>query len=146
MSQRVPDRVFNIITVVAYSAAALIAVVVTWLIVTGNGDVLDGGDDGPNLQKAADDCAQPDFDLSTGDEGKSIHVVVGGEGTNVANVEDADLALTCLLDELDTPDSTRSKIQSTTAVQGRQEDSWGDYEASWTYHPDNGLDLIIEEK
>ena len=27
---------------------------------------------------------------------------------------------------------------------GRQTDSWESYEASWSYHPDNGLNIVIE--
>jgi hypothetical protein len=34
-------------------------------------------------------------------------------------------------------------MDSTSALNGRQEDSWQEFTASWTYHPDNGIDLIV---
>jgi hypothetical protein len=49
----------------------------------------------------------------------------------------------CILDQLDLPDSIKTRMRSTTALQGVVEGQWGDYEASWTYHPDNGLDIFI---
>jgi hypothetical protein len=29
---------------------------------------------------------------------------------------------------------------------GRQEASWDGIEASWSYHPDNGLDLVLVDQ
>jgi hypothetical protein len=34
-------------------------------------------------------------------------------------------------------------MEKTRALDGRQTASWSFIEASWTYHPDNGLDVII---
>lgn len=51
----------------------------------------------------------------------------------------------CTLDELDGPDSVRSKMESTTALMGRQTDEFGDFEVSWSYHPDNGFDATFEQ-
>lgn len=50
----------------------------------------------------------------------------------------------CLLDELAAPASTRSKVEGTTSLMGRLTDEFGDYELTWSFHPDNGLDMIIE--
>ena len=41
------------------------------------------------------------------------------------------------------PDAVVSQMDSTTSLQGRQTASWDGTDASWTYHPDNGLDLIL---
>ena len=46
---------------------------------------------------------------------------------------------------LDTPDSVVNRMSNTRALDGMQEATWGDFEATWTYHPDDGLDLIIEQ-
>lgn len=58
----------------------------------------------------------------------------------------------CTLDRLNTPNFVIEKMNSTRAVDGRQEDQWDTeppgvkgFEASWTYHPDNGLDILIRE-
>lgn len=50
----------------------------------------------------------------------------------------------CALDYLDAPSSVRSKMNSTRALDGMQTASWSGYLATWTYHPDNGMKLILE--
>ncbi|WP_051799750.1 hypothetical protein [Catenuloplanes japonicus] len=51
--------------------------------------------------------------------------------------------LTCLLNALDAPMYVQEQMDATRALDGRQQASWGDLRASWTYHPDAGLDAII---
>ena len=50
----------------------------------------------------------------------------------------------CVLAELEAPSSTWAKIGDTRALDGRQEDDWPGFKASWTYHPDSGLNILIE--
>jgi len=50
----------------------------------------------------------------------------------------------CVLEGLGVPDSTLTLMNTTRALDGRQSDSWADFEATWSYHPDNGLDIVIE--
>ncbi len=52
--------------------------------------------------------------------------------------------LTCIMGALSAPESVQSRMQHTRALDGRQEDTWPGFSASWTYHPDNGLDLIVK--
>ena len=47
----------------------------------------------------------------------------------------AGLIQTCVLDELETPPQVQEHIDTTRALDGTQEDSWGDYQARWTYPP-----------
>lgn len=42
--------------------------------------------------------------------------------------------------------SVEQKMNETTAMQGRQSESNDDYEVSWTYHPDKGLEIMYEVK
>ena len=51
--------------------------------------------------------------------------------------------LQCLLDALSTPAAVQSHMFGTRALDGRQEDSWPGYTASWSYHPDQGMDVIV---
>lgn len=51
----------------------------------------------------------------------------------------------CVLTELDVPQSVIGQMSSTRALDGMQTATWDDYSVSWTYHPDDGLDLIITE-
>lgn len=68
-----------------------------------------------------------------------------GEATgNLYSVITGSLTV-CTLEELDGPDSVLSKMESTTAMMGRQSDDWDDFEVSWSYHPDNGLDATFEQ-
>lgn len=53
---------------------------------------------------------------------------------------------TCAMNKLAVPHSVLDHIGTTRALDGMQEDSWGDYKARWTYHPDNGISMTITEK
>lgn len=48
-----------------------------------------------------------------------------------------------IINELDLPESLIDAMESTNALMGRQKETYGDYEVSWSYHPDNGLDAIF---
>jgi len=50
-----------------------------------------------------------------------------------------------VLNELDAPDYVLSQVESTNSLMGRQSADWGDLTASWSYHPDNGLQMTITE-
>lgn len=52
--------------------------------------------------------------------------------------------LTCALKQLDAPESVGVKIAQTRALDGRQSDEWGNFAISWTYHPDDGANVLIE--
>jgi hypothetical protein len=51
-----------------------------------------------------------------------------------------------MLRALDTPDSVFSRMESTNSLQGPQETEFDGLVMRWTYHPDNGLDIIIEDE
>lgn len=77
--------------------------------------------------------------IVVGDEGQSISMQ--SEGAESSGADYADVL--CVLDALDVPDSVLSRIDATRALDGRQEGAWNDLSASWGYHPDNGLDIVI---
>jgi hypothetical protein len=52
-------------------------------------------------------------------------------------------AVACVLKHLNVPQAVVAHMDSTRALDGRQEDTWPGYTASWTYHPDDGMDLIV---
>lgn len=78
--------------------------------------------------------------ISVGDDGDSLSMDSLGEETSGADFED----IFCVLDDLDTPDSVIKRISSTRALDGRQTADWDGFSASWGYHPDNGLDIVID--
>jgi hypothetical protein len=78
-----------------------------------------------------------------GDSGKTMTLdMVGEDGPSSGLYEFSDVA--CVLVELGVPDSVYEKMMSTTSLDGRQTDDWDGIEASWKYHPDNGLDIVLE--
>ena len=79
--------------------------------------------------------------MRVADEGNTLLIDGDGEGeTDNANV----IQTVCLIGELEIPDSVIARMESTSSLMGQQEATWNDYTAYWTYHPDNGLDIIIE--
>ena len=51
----------------------------------------------------------------------------------------------CVFVSVDMPDSVVARIDATLALDGMQSSEWDDYTATWTYHPDNGLFIVVEE-
>jgi hypothetical protein len=111
---------------------ALIAVVVTSL---GKGEVLEDA-------VAACDLESNSY-AQIGDDGDSLLLDMEGEG-------DSD-GLTfsyvmCVLEALEMPDSVENRMGQTTSMDGMQDASWESIHASWKYHPDDGLDVILERE
>lgn len=78
--------------------------------------------------------------ITAGDNGNSLSLQSSGDDAAGADVGD----IVCVLDELDIPDSVLTRMSSTRALDGRQTGEWDEFSASWGYHPDNGLDVVIE--
>lgn len=79
---------------------------------------------------------------------KYVKVYDGGH-TAVINTrsEYADVAgVACLLYGIDTPRSIIARIDSTTSLQGSQTARANGFTYRWSYHPDNGLNMVIEER
>lgn len=77
---------------------------------------------------------------SVGDGGDSVVLDMEGE-EDIFGLGYYDVM--CVLGELDLPDSAESLMLSTSALDGRQTADWDNLSASWTYHPDEGLDVIV---
>lgn len=52
-------------------------------------------------------------------------------------------AALCVLEALDAPEYVNEQMGSTRPLDGRQSTSWDGYTAEWTYHPDDGLDVLF---
>ncbi|WP_405105589.1 hypothetical protein OG559_19070 [Micromonospora sp. NBC_01405] len=100
----------------------------------------EGGEKGDSaLVLAKDKCSLSSANASVGDGGSSLTINGAGKegfGLSYTNIE-------CVLKELNTPDHVISEMSSTRALDGKQTAQWGKIRASWTYHPDQGLDLIL---
>jgi hypothetical protein len=93
------------------------------------------------LERAALRC---DIDGAVGDDGSSLELDMEGEDYGSGELSFTNIA--CALEELDIPDSVMSKMDSTRSLDGRVTEDWNGIEANWTYHPDDGLDVILELK
>jgi hypothetical protein len=79
--------------------------------------------------------------VTLGDDETSL-VLDTGESSGISGATAE--ATECVLRELGMPDATWNKIETTRALDGRQDDEWDGYSASWTYHPDDGLNVTVE--
>lgn len=91
------------------------------------------------LTAAVESCDGPEG-LSVSDAGRTLTFDMEGEDEySGASVED----IVCVLLDLGVPTSVIANMEQTTAMDGRQSDDWDDFEMSWSYHPDRGLDGVI---
>lgn len=74
------------------------------------------------------------------DEGRSVTLQTEGKETYGAAYDE----VVCVLDGLDMPESVKSRMTSTRSLDGMQEATWPGYAATWNYHPDDGLHIIVE--
>jgi hypothetical protein len=107
------------------------------------GGVVDGEAD----TEAAESEEEPAFEF-TGqlrDEGRTI--IIDGRGKDHPEEQqlNAMLSYLCILEELDAPESLHARMNSTRAMDGTQSYDQGPLNYVWSYHPDSGMNLIIEE-
>jgi hypothetical protein len=102
------------------------------------------------LQQARYDCMADNGSIGALTETHDGEVTLVIDGAGVAENEYVDAqaevdAVFCILDKIGAPASLPARIGDTRALDGMQEASWGNYAVSWTYHPDDGLNIIIAE-
>lgn len=49
-----------------------------------------------------------------------------------------------IINTLGLPESLYDGMCGTNALMGRQKETYGNYEVDWSFHPDNGLDVIFK--
>lgn len=75
-----------------------------------------------------------------GDGGQSLTLDSRGEEDFDGLTYDS---VKCVLEDLDVPDATMNLIETTRALDGRQTGSWDGIDATWSYHPDNGVNVTL---
>jgi hypothetical protein len=103
------------------------------------------------LQVVAENCDLPKSAI--GDEGETL--ILDGEGKDDLKLVDGKMTtvgeklaiedIGCALGGIGTPDSVVAMMEGTRALDGRQTQTADGYSYTWSYHPDNGLDIIITE-
>lgn len=79
---------------------------------------------------------------SLGDSGRTLVMDGKGESSGGLTVDQE----ACVLAGLHVSDAILSEMDSTRALDGQVKGSWDDIDAIWTYHPDDGLDMILTLK
>lgn len=105
------------------------------VLVSANGPI-----DSP-LVAAQKTCSLPTAYAAVGDGGKTMTVQTVSEKTPTAGITYGQLE--CLWRALKVSDAVKSQMESTRALDGRQSGDWPGFHATWTYHPDHGLQLIV---
>lgn len=95
---------------------------------------------GPTLRVAHEACGSRG-DLSDAD--RTLYLDMKGE--DIGSGALSWTTVECYLTELQAPEYIVRHMQSTRALDGRQSGSWETFEASWTYHPDDGLDILVRQ-
>ena len=120
------------------------------IMLTGCGDGGGGPADSteaaavPRLQSAYDTCKA----FSNVGGMKAVHVKDAGSTMIIAtkHVPLASEAISCIADELNTPRSIISRVNHTSSVMGELNGTSDNLNYSWTFHPDNGLNMVVTEQ
>ena len=91
------------------------------------------------LETVKAECGLGIVGFKLGDDGESMTLDMPGEGETGPTVE----RMVCVLMAANTPDAVIDRMDRTRAFDGMQDATWDDYAATWTYHPDSGLDVIL---
>lgn len=92
------------------------------------------------LRDAWDDCGSAG---ALRDDDTTLVLDMEGDDLGSGDLSFSDIA--CVLDQLGAPSYVTEAMERTRALDGVQRETWDQYEASWTYHPDQGLDIIIRQ-
>jgi hypothetical protein len=88
-------------------------------------------------------CLLEDADAQVKDDGKTL--IIDGKGEEDATGA-ALTAIGCVIERVEMPDSVIAQMEQTRALDGMRSGSWEGYEATWNYHPDSGLNLIVVQR
>lgn len=81
-------------------------------------------------------CSSSGTSLSS--DGKSI-IVDSQDQYDYKSLAD----ILIIINELALPSSLAKEMSSTNSLMGRLSETYGDIQVSWSYHPDNGLDVVF---
>ena len=90
---------------------------------------------------AVNDCEAAPF-ATVSSDGSSMEMTTFGKKQPGMSVR----TLGCVLEKLDAPASLKQRMDTTRAIDGTREETWGSYRATWTYHPDQGLHVVISRE
>lgn len=94
------------------------------------------------FQKAFESCGSPSG-VSVSDNGTTLSVdTMGEEDYSGADYYD----MVCIVNAVGTPSYIISNMDTTNSLMGRQFDEFDGIEVSWSFHPDNGANVVFHKK
>ena len=104
-----------------------------------------GGGSATNIIAAVEKCNLTSSQyVGVMDDGHSLMLDGRSDSSSVDGIEISDTS--CVLQQLGIPAYITMLMSNTRSVDGMQREEIDAYKIHWTYHPDNGLDIIIREK
>ncbi len=102
------------------------------------------GSSATQFQSALDTCLSAGEDgyddVQIGEDGQTMYLDGSGEDDYSALEYSSEF---CILNALDIPEIIITRMNATSSLMGVQTGDWDNFSASWTYHPNNGLDVSI---
>lgn len=95
---------------------------------------------GPDLQAIYDEYCSSEY-ATIASDGSYLTIDTNPSDIDDYSDSDAIAAILAVNEALELPDSVLNKMGQTRAMDGMQSYSTDDLEISWTYHPDNGLEV-----
>ena len=74
----------------------------------------------------------------------NVSYTVGPDGKSATLRSPDGWQVKCITYNLDGPSSVYEQVLITRAIDGTRTASWGNWTANWTYHPDQGINFIIQ--
>ena len=101
---------------------------------------------GPDFNQIFKDCELDDEWAYVGSDGSYLTIDTNPHDEDDYTDYAAFLSIYVINEKLGLPDSLAEKMGKTSAMDGRQSQSFDDVEVSWKYHPDNGMEVTYEAK
>lgn len=100
-----------------------------------------GGNSGYDFAAITEECDVPTTTAYSRllDDGAGYAMNTRGEESHGVT----DRAFACVLHKIDIPDSVLARMNATRALDGMQTAEWDNITAAWTYHPKDGLSIIL---
>ena len=92
------------------------------------------------FSSAVSSCGSP-AGAQFGDGGRTLTLRTRGAERHSSGMSVQDLR--CILAKLGASDAVISRMSATRALDGMQDGQWEGIRASWTYHPDDGLNITL---
>ena len=122
------------------AAAAVLAGVGGWLVGVRPYAAATAASKAGAFEAAQQACDPAHRGISIADGGTTM--IVDGAGsadTGGLSVDD----LECVIELVRMPQAVKAHMMATRALDGRQEDSWTGFTASWSYQADDGIEVIV---